>query len=66
MTEDLLPDRILPIAEVVQMTGLSEATIWRELKAGRFPQPRMISPRRRGWLLSELLTWIASRRPRSR
>lgn len=55
------PDRILSIAEVVAMTGLSEPTVWREVKAGRFPAPLVISPRRRGWRLSDLLAWLASR-----
>lgn len=55
------PDRILSIAEVVAMTGLSEATIWREIHAHRFPKGVVISPRRRGWRLSDLLDWLASR-----
>ena len=55
------PDRILSIAEVVAMTGLSEATIWREIQANRFPKAVVISPRRRGWRLSDLLAWLASR-----
>lgn len=55
------PDRILGIGEVVAMTGLSEATIWREIQANRFPKGVLISPRRRGWRLSDLLAWLASR-----
>ena len=55
------PDRILSIAEVVLMTGLSEATIWREIQADRFPKPVVISPRRRGWRLSDLMAWLESR-----
>ena len=55
------PDRILCVAEVVAMTGLSEATIWREIQANRFPKGVVISPRRRGWRLSDLMAWLASR-----
>lgn len=55
------PDRILSIAEVVLMTGLSEATIWREIQANRFPKGVVISSRRRGWRLSDLMAWLVSR-----
>jgi prophage regulatory protein len=54
-------DRILNLEQVVHLVGLSEATVWREVKAGRFPAPLIISPRRRGWRLSALLAWLASR-----
>lgn len=59
--DDELPDRILRIAEVVKLTGMSEATIRREIDAGRFPPPLMISARCRGWLLSTVLAWLATR-----
>jgi prophage regulatory protein len=54
-------DRILNLEQVVHLVGLSEATVWREVKAGRFPAPLIISPRRRGWRLSALLAWLACR-----
>jgi prophage regulatory protein len=54
-------DRILNLEQVVHLVGLSETTVWREVKAGRFPAPLIISPRRRGWRLSALLAWLASR-----
>lgn len=59
------PDRILRLDEVVKMIGLSEATVWRETKAGRFPAPIAISPRRRGWRMSVLLAWLETRPPAS-
>jgi prophage regulatory protein len=59
--DDNLPDRVLRIAEVVTMVGMAEATVWREVKAGRFPPPLMISPRCRGWRLSTLIAWLKTR-----
>ncbi len=59
--DNKLLDRIVGLAEVVKLTGLSEATVWREVRAGRFPQPLMISPRRRGWRLTDLLAWLGTR-----
>lgn len=55
------PDRVLCLQEVVKLIGLSPATLWREVRAGRFPQPLLISPRRRGWRLSSVIAWLASR-----
>jgi predicted DNA-binding transcriptional regulator AlpA len=56
------PDRILRIGEVLKLTGLSAATLWREVKAGRFPTPVPISTRGKGWLASEAYAWLAMRR----
>jgi prophage regulatory protein len=53
--------KILRIQEVKNITGLSNATIWRMEKSGTFPQRRQIGPHSVGWLSSELLQWIESR-----
>ncbi|WP_082481234.1 helix-turn-helix transcriptional regulator [Pseudomonas sp. Leaf127] len=50
-------DRYLKEAEVLQVTSLSHATIWREVKAKRFPKPIRISPGRVGWRASEIAVW---------
>ena len=39
-----LGDRILPIASVTGMTGLSKTTIWRLSKQSEFPQSLRLSP----------------------
>src|SRR5262245_62676016 len=63
------PDRVLRIREVAARTGVSRTTIWRLIKAGRFPQPfPLSSPSAVGWLEREVDEWIAdraARRPRS-
>lgn len=40
---------------------LSKSTIEEERRQGRFPQPRQLSGRRVGWLVSEIEAWLASR-----
>ena len=64
MTTDDLPkaaDRFLPKPEVLRIAGFSAATLWREVKAGRFPRPIAISANRVGFLESEVHAWIEAR-----
>jgi prophage regulatory protein len=53
--------RILRVAEVEIVTGLTRATIYEEMQAGFFPPPIPLSPRAVGWLESEIKTWIERR-----
>ena len=53
--------RVLNVRDVVSMTGLSKATIWREEKSGAFPKRINLTPRRVGWIESEILEWLESR-----
>jgi len=48
---------VIKIAEVSYQTGLSRATIYREIKAGNFPKQLQLSPHRVGWLQCEIDTW---------
>mgnify|MGYP005663931563 CR=1 FL=1 len=41
--------------------GFSRSTMWREEKAGRFPQRVQISPNRVGWFEDEIDEFIESR-----
>ncbi|MDX9664254.1 AlpA family phage regulatory protein [Pseudomonas sp. P5_152] len=52
-------DRYLREAEVLRVTSLSHATLWREVKAKRFPAQVRISPGRIGWRASEIACWQA-------
>jgi len=54
-------DRFLRLREVVAVTGLSPATIWRRERAGDFPRRRQISPGAVGWLASEVRAWMEGR-----
>lgn len=52
-------DRYLKEVEVLSVTSLSHATLWREVKAKRFPAQVRISPGRVGWRASEIALWQA-------
>ena len=55
------PSRILREAVVIDRTGRSRATIYRDVMAGLFPAPIAIGPRAKGWLESDIEKWIADR-----
>jgi prophage regulatory protein len=50
-------DRFIRTSEVLLLTSFSRATLWREMKAGRFPKSVHISAGRKAWRASELATW---------
>ena len=51
------PGRLLKIREVVEITSLHRATIYRLIKAGEFPNRRKISPQRVGWRSEQVEAW---------
>ena len=53
---------VIKIAEVSYQTGLSRATIYREIKAGNFPKQLQLSPHRVGWLQCEIDAWGSAHR----
>jgi len=53
---------VIKIAEVSYQTGLSRATIYREIKAGNFPKQLQLSPQRVGSLQCEIDAWRSARR----
>lgn len=57
----MVADRVALKPEVLNITGLSEATVHRMEKAGQFPQRVKISAKRVGWRLSEIQEWVKSR-----
>ena len=63
MTTEIIRDgdRFLPKREVLGITGYSASTLWREIKAGRFPKAYQLSPNRKGHLQSEVCAWVAKR-----
>src|SRR3954471_4053686 len=50
--------RFVRSPEVLEITGLSRATIWRLRRAGKFPQPHRISPGAVGWDSMAIQGWI--------
>jgi len=46
--------------EVEEMTGLSRSTIYREIKADRFPKPVRTAVRAVSWRRTDIENWISS------
>lgn len=54
-------ERVLKIAEVCAIVGMSPNTLLRAVTAGDFPPPIRLTPARRGWRGADILRWVASR-----
>ncbi|HSL83584.1 MAG TPA: AlpA family phage regulatory protein [Thermoanaerobaculia bacterium] len=54
-------DRIIRRAELLQITGVSAASIYRWVASGTFPAPMKLGPNATGWLESEVVAWLQSR-----
>lgn len=55
-----LADALLRIQTVAQATGLSDATIYRKLAAGDFPEPIRLGKRCTRWKAADVRAWIQS------
>ena len=53
--------KILRMAEVVELTGLSRVTVWRLERDGRFPARLQLSRNAVGWRDDEVIDWVQSR-----
>ncbi len=56
-------ERILRRPALLEITGLSAATIYRWIEQGTFPRPVQLGPNSVGWRASEVEAWIESREP---
>ena len=54
-------ERLIRIAEVKHLTGLSTATLYRKISTKEFPRPVQLGVAARAWPLSEVQDWIARR-----
>jgi len=52
------PERILRIKTVLQRTGLSRSTMYRQMENGTFPKNVKISDRCAGWYESAVNAWL--------
>nr|WP_235584719.1 AlpA family phage regulatory protein [Thiomicrospira sp. WB1] len=52
--------KLLKISQLVEITGLSKATIYRRISNGEFPSQVRLSARRVGWKQSEIEDWLDS------
>jgi predicted DNA-binding transcriptional regulator AlpA len=53
-------DRILKLGMVAQVTRLSPAWIEQAIRRCRFPAPVQLVEAARGWVLSDIMTWIGA------
>lgn len=53
-------DYLIPRKTVEKLSGLSRATIYRLIKAGKFPRPLSIGPGAVRWRQSEVIAWQQS------
>lgn len=56
-------DRVIRRAELLRITGVSAASVYRWVASGTFPAPRRLGPNATGWLESEVVAWLQSREP---
>ena len=54
-------DSFLKVEQVMKVTSLSKATIYRFVREGNFPRPLKLGRRSSSWAASEITEWIASR-----
>lgn len=57
MAEELVYEK----HELPRVTKLGMTTIQEEIRQGRFPKPRQLSPNRVGWLAREVTEWAETR-----
>ena len=55
------PIAIYRLPAVLEVTGLSKATIYRLRQHGQFPQPIQLSPRCVGWRAKEVDAWLEAK-----
>ncbi len=53
--------RLIRLREVLNICGMSRATLYREIKLHGFPAPVRLSARTVGWLQDEVMQWVESR-----
>jgi prophage regulatory protein len=63
MEKSMSDVRIFRIDDVLNRTGLSRPTVYRQVRAGTFPAPVKLSPRAVGWRSDEIEEWIEGREP---
>jgi len=47
-------EKILREPEVLKATSFGRTKLWQEVREGRFPKPRLVGKRGKGWLSSEI------------
>ena len=53
-----MDNQIIKLPDVINLSSLSSASIYRLIKKGEFPKQIKLSERSSGWLLSEVEQWL--------
>jgi len=61
MDTNTLGLELLREAELRSRIKLSHSTIWRLVRAGKFPPPLQLSTRAKGWRAADIEAWLAAR-----
>jgi len=61
-----MPEKILRLAAVKELTGLSRSSVYQKIAAGSFPEPISLGARAVGWLESDVGAWIENKIAASR
>ena len=54
-------ERILRIKDILEITGMSNSTIYEMIKSNEFPRPKRLGKRAVGWLSDDIKNWLDSR-----
>lgn len=52
--------KMLRLPAVIEVTGLSQSTIWRREREGTFPRRRRVGPNAVAWREDEIRDWVES------
>lgn len=55
-------DRAARLPEVIQITQRSKTMIYEDIRGGVFPSGFLIGKRARAWMLSDVMSWLESRK----
>lgn len=53
-------DRIVRLPELLRITGLSTASVYRQMAEGRFPRPVRLGKNAVGWRALSVFSWLDS------
>jgi predicted DNA-binding transcriptional regulator AlpA len=63
LATDLPPPLFLREPQVLAMVPISDATLWRWVKAKKFPQPVKLGPGTTAWRADDVRAWAQSFQP---
>ena len=61
-----MENQIIRLRDLTRKVGLSRSTLYRLVRAGKFPPQIPLSERARGWLASDVDAWLQRQTAQSR